>query len=115
MGFTMQDIPATHGWRMPAEWETHEATWIAWPHNQDDWPGKFGPIPWVYAEIVRHLHYSENVTILVADGDGRGDVRAVFDGDRGMSLLVWLRYPFVLLLVAAVAALVYAAFVTRDA
>src|SRR5437868_1265122 len=51
--------------RMPAEWEPHEATWIAWPHNQDDWPGKFGPIPWVYAEIVRHLHQSEKVRILV--------------------------------------------------
>ena len=40
---------------MPAEWEPHEATWIAWPHNRSDWPGKFEAIPWVYAEIVRHL------------------------------------------------------------
>ena len=40
---------------MPAEWEPHEATWIAWPHNADDWPGKFQAIPWVYAEIVRQL------------------------------------------------------------
>ena len=31
--------------RMPAEWEPHAATWIAWPHNPDDWPGKFQPIP----------------------------------------------------------------------
>ena len=50
---------------MPAEWEPHEATWIAWPHNQDDWPEKFEAIPWVYAEIVRHLHRSETVRILV--------------------------------------------------
>ena len=62
----MHDVPAKHGWRMPAEWEPHLATWIAWPHNQDDWPGKFGPIPWVYAEIVRHLHRSEQVHILVS-------------------------------------------------
>ena len=40
---------------MPAEWAPHAATWIAWPHNAEDWPGKFQPIPWVYAEIVRHL------------------------------------------------------------
>src|SRR6266436_2670823 len=53
------------GFRMPAEWEPHEATWIVWPHNQDDWPGKFATIPWVYAEIVRHLHQSEKVRILV--------------------------------------------------
>ncbi|HVS33941.1 MAG TPA: agmatine deiminase family protein [Gemmataceae bacterium] len=30
---------------MPAEWQPHAATWIAWPHQRDDWPGKFGPIP----------------------------------------------------------------------
>jgi agmatine deiminase len=40
---------------MPAEWEPHEATWLAWPHNPEDWPGKFAAIPWLYAEIVRLL------------------------------------------------------------
>jgi agmatine deiminase len=50
---------------MPAEWAPHAATWLAWPHNADDWPGKFQPIPWVYAEIVRHLSRSEDVHILV--------------------------------------------------
>ena len=40
---------------MPAEWEAHAATWIAWPHNRDDWPGKMAPIPWVYGEIVRKI------------------------------------------------------------
>ena len=44
---------------MPAEWERHEATWIAWPHHEPDWPGKLGAIPWVYAEIVRALHKHE--------------------------------------------------------
>jgi agmatine deiminase len=51
---------------MPAEWEPHEATWIAWPHNRDDWPGKFEPVPWVYAEIVRHLSRVEMVRIVVS-------------------------------------------------
>ena len=50
--------------RMPAEWETHAATWIAWPHHEPDWPGKLAPIPWVYAEIVRALSESERVEIL---------------------------------------------------
>jgi agmatine deiminase len=54
-------------YRMPAEWAPHAATWIAWPHNPDDWPGKFQPIPWVYAEIVRHLSRVEDVHILVND------------------------------------------------
>jgi agmatine deiminase len=50
--------------RWPAEWEPHAATWIAWPHHEPDWPGKLGPIPWVYAEIVRVLHARERVEIL---------------------------------------------------
>ncbi len=57
----------TATYRMPAEWAPHAATWIAWPHNPDDWPGKFQPIPWVYAEIVRHLSRVEDVHILVND------------------------------------------------
>jgi len=50
---------------MPAEWVPHEATWIAWPHNRRDWPGRFAPIPWVYGEIVRKLAAVEGVRILV--------------------------------------------------
>ncbi|MFO0879513.1 MAG: agmatine deiminase family protein [Gemmataceae bacterium] len=57
--------PASRGFRMPAEWEPHAATWIAWPHQREDWPGKFEPIPWVYVEIVRWLHRSERVRLLV--------------------------------------------------
>jgi agmatine deiminase len=52
---------------MPAEWEAHEATWLAWPHYRDDWPGKFEPIPWVYAEIIRHLARHERVDLIVND------------------------------------------------
>jgi agmatine deiminase len=52
---------------MPAEWAEHEATWIAWPHNPKDWPGRFQPIPWVYCEIVRALAAVEAVHILVND------------------------------------------------
>jgi agmatine deiminase len=52
---------------MPAEWEPHEATWIAWPHNREDWPGRFAPVPWVYGEIVRKLSAVERVRILVDD------------------------------------------------
>jgi agmatine deiminase len=59
--------PRERGFRMPAEFAPHAATWIAWPHNPKDWPGRFQPIPWVYAEIVRHLASVENVHILVND------------------------------------------------
>ena len=54
---------------MPAEWEPHDATWLAWPHEKSDWPGKFEPIPWLYGEIVRHLTRVERVRILVDDAN----------------------------------------------
>ena len=57
--------PAQSGFRMPAEWESHEATWLGWPHNASDWPGKLAAIYWVYGEIVRKLADGERVRILV--------------------------------------------------
>jgi agmatine deiminase len=63
----MLETPHQLGYRMPAEWEPHEATWLAWPHNPDDWPGKLQAIPWLYAEIVRLLSAHEQVQILVDD------------------------------------------------
>jgi agmatine deiminase len=50
---------------MPAEWDPHAATWLAWPHHRNDWPGKFEPIPWVYAEIIRYLARHERVELIV--------------------------------------------------
>jgi len=61
--------PRASGFRMPAEWEPHEATWLAWPHEESDWPGKFEPIAWVYADIVRHLSRVERVNILAPAAD----------------------------------------------
>src|SRR5437868_448078 len=63
--------------RMPAEWEPHEATWIAWPHNRQDWPGRFAPIPWVYCEIVRKLSAVEKVRILARDSAIEDQARRV--------------------------------------
>ena len=59
--------PRQHGFRMPAEWEPHAATWLAWPHNRDDWPGKFELIPKVFVEIACALSVSETVRI-IAEG-----------------------------------------------
>jgi agmatine deiminase len=52
---------------MPAEWEPHAATWLGWPHKLTDWPGRFAPIPWAYAEIVRKLAPGERARIIVSD------------------------------------------------
>jgi agmatine deiminase len=62
---------------MPAEWEPHEATWLAWPHEKSDWPGKFAPIPWLYGEIVRQLARVERVRILVQDRDAEESARKI--------------------------------------
>lgn len=62
---------------MPAEWERHESTWLAWPHFRGDWPGKFEPIPWVYAEIIRHLTRHERVDLIVNDADSERRARKV--------------------------------------
>jgi agmatine deiminase len=75
----MDTFPANQGWRMPAEWETHEATWIAWPHQVEDWPGKFEPIPWVWTEIVRHLSASEMVHLLVNNAAAAERVRGYLE------------------------------------
>lgn len=72
-----EPTPGSLGFRMPAEWEPHEATWLAWPHEVSDWPGKFEPIPWVYGEIVRYLSCVETVCILVEDSELEEKARSV--------------------------------------
>ncbi len=56
---------------MPAEWEPHAATWLAWPHEPTDWPGKFEAVPWVIAEIARHLQDAERIRLIVRDRSER--------------------------------------------
>lgn len=74
---TSGPTPYALGFCLPAEWENHEATWIGWPHNTSDWPGKFAPIPWVYAEIVRHISRGELVRILVNSQQHETKVRRI--------------------------------------
>src|SRR5689334_13123782 len=65
-----ENTPAKLGFSMPAEWEKHEATWLRWPHNPTDWPGKLNTIRWVYGEIVRKIADGEIVRMLV---NGKAD------------------------------------------
>jgi agmatine deiminase len=64
---------------MPAEWGPHAATWLAWPHYQGDWPGKFEPIPWVYAEIIRSLAKRERVELIVNSAVSARQARKVLE------------------------------------
>jgi len=71
--------PAPRGYHMPAEWDQHAATWLAWPHYHADWPGKFEPIPWVYAEIIRNLARHERVELIVKDAPAERQARKLLD------------------------------------
>jgi agmatine deiminase len=73
----LDQYPSHYGFRMPAEWEPHKATWLAWPHETTDWPGKFEAVIWIYGEIVRHLAQVEKVHILVENADAEAGARDV--------------------------------------
>jgi len=79
---------------MPAEWEPHEATWLAWPHERSDWPGKFPPIPWVYGDIVRRLARVETVRILVSDAAAEKSARRVLAKScANLAAVEFFRHP----------------------
>lgn len=86
--------PAALGFSHPAEWEPHEATWIGWPANRTDWPGKFAPIPWVYGEIVRRIAPGEIVRILVNSPRHEASARRVLQRvGVDESRLEFFRFP----------------------
>ncbi len=79
---------------MPAEWEPHEATWLAWPHERTDWPGKFAPIPWLYGDIVRWLASVEKVRILVEDQAAERRARRVLvKSGANLNAVEFFRHP----------------------
>ena len=80
------------GYRMPAEWEPHRGTWLSWPHKEASWPGKFGPVPAIFARMVRHLADQEEVHINVAGPEMEQDVRATPGRHRADSGNVFFHY-----------------------
>jgi len=72
-----RDTPAALGYRMPAEWERHAATWLSWPHNPATWPGKVEVVPPIWVEIVRALLPGEEVHLLVKDEEVEAEARAL--------------------------------------
>ncbi len=91
-----QQSPAPNdlSYRMPAEWEPHEATWLGWPHELTDWPGKFAPIPWAFAEIVRLLSTVERVYLLVESRGAESRVRNILQqSGANLKAVDFLRVP----------------------
>ncbi len=86
--------PAALGFRLPAQWEPHEATWIGWPHQRGDWPGKLTPVKWVYTEIVRKLAPGESVRILVQSTSQENEARRMLGrADVELSRVEFFRWP----------------------
>ncbi len=86
--------PAALGFRHPAEWEPHAATWLAWPHQKEDWPGRFGPIPWVYVDLVRRLAQVERVRLVVQSARAEAEAReALARGGVDLERVDFRRFP----------------------
>jgi agmatine deiminase len=86
--------PRSLNFRMPAEWEHHEATFLAWPHELTDWPGKFAAIPWAFAEIVRHLARVERVYLLVENRLAEARVKSILKKSHvHLENIVFFRIP----------------------
>jgi agmatine deiminase len=86
--------PHSLGYRLPAEWDQHECTWLGWPHELTDWPGKFSPVLWAFAEIVRHLSRVERVCLLVENREAEPRVRAVLrKSGANLGAVDFLRIP----------------------
>ena len=85
--------PADPRYRMPAEWEPHQATWISWPHNRDTWPGKFGPVEPVMVQAVAALTTSERVRINVLDAKHERHVAGLLEGHADAARVSFHRFP----------------------
>src|SRR5215469_4351207 len=72
-----EPTPSMTAYSMPAEWEKHEATWLGWPHNADDWPGKFETIPWVYGEMIRKISAGETISLLIRNKGDENQARRI--------------------------------------
>jgi agmatine deiminase len=86
--------PSKLGYHMPAEWEPHRGTWLSWPHKEASWPGKFGPVPGIFAAMVRHLADGEEVHINVAGPGMEHDVQALLaDAGAGSGNVFFHHHP----------------------
>jgi agmatine deiminase len=82
---TAESLPVELGFRMPAEWEPHAATWLAWPHNATDWPNKGLMVEWVFVEIARCLQAGERIRLIVSDAREERHARTAL-GRSGVDL-----------------------------
>ncbi len=86
MGIPGEPTPAAGGWRWPAEWEAHAATWLSWPHNPDTWPEGLGPVEDAFVAMVRALAPRERVRVNVADAAMEARVRGLVGAEASQAV-----------------------------
>jgi agmatine deiminase len=86
------DSPAAFGYRMPPEWAPHRGTWLSWPHKQESWPGKFEPVPHIFARMVGALAPYEEVHINVRDAGMESAVRDLLAADTSGGVNVFYHH-----------------------
>jgi agmatine deiminase len=85
--------PRELGYRLPAEWSPHAATWLSWPHNRDSWPGVFAAVEPAMVEFVRALASCEPVYVNVLDAEHEIHVRGLLRGAVPPERLRFYRFP----------------------
>jgi agmatine deiminase len=82
------------GFRLPAEWEDHAATWLSWPHEPSDWPGKFPAIPFVYSEIIKNLASLELVKLIVPNQHSADAISHIlFEAGANLDNITFIHAP----------------------
>lgn len=89
----MSDLPRELGYRMPAEWEPHQATWLSWPHNRKTWPGGIEQVWPPYAQLIAALARHETVHVNVNDSEMEREAKRFLDQAGATGEIVFHHFP----------------------
>lgn len=81
----LSETPHALGFSMPAEWERHDATWLAWPHDPMTFPSRVNKVENAYIQMILALHKNENINLFVTDLKMRSRVTKLLE-QKGVDL-----------------------------
>ena len=73
------------GFVMPAEWQRHDAIWLAWPYDPDTFPDRVEQVEVTYVQIIKEIHESEHVNLFVTSEETKSKCKVMFK-DAGIDL-----------------------------
>ena len=77
----LSDTPKNMGFSMPAEWERHDSTWLAWPHDTVTFP-EINKVEMTYLQLISALTKNEDVNLFVKDLIMKDKVRKLFEQNK---------------------------------